>query len=483
VSRSMFDASVHLAYFDPTDEAVPNPGMGLLGYAFSDHMHWGWNRQQWVDSEQTDPNRELPRQLLDRMVALPYVDNVYFRVDWNRVQSEPGKLTLPKEWEWMLEAVEAHGKRWSFRVMNSSRHSPGPHSVPDFLADRLDLVEYRNEYRFGPAARYYPAYTDEYRRRWVELVGLLAERFDDHPLLEFVDVSGYGLWGEGHHYAIGRDQSEVHNHHPGNAEETISWLLEEHLGRFSRTPVAMSLHYLDYEAGHRALRNPDVWVRRDSIQPFTSAVEFHAMADRAPGRAVIWETIVPSFGNEFAPMVVADRAAQRFIDFTAHFVAVGFNPWEVVQAHDLRVGLYQQLARQIGYRIRPAIIWRRRRADDSHELLLLLLNDGTADVPGTVTVTARFPSGEQASVDLAAGDPTPGSRRLTVIPMPPSAWACESDSTVELSLEITIRGKRRPAQWAVAQLGNGRDRLRVPLRQPADGDPFLTAVGRWDPTL
>ena len=31
-------------------------------------------------------------------------------------------------------------------------------------------------------------------------MNLLAGRFDDHPALEFVDVSGYGIWGDGHHY-------------------------------------------------------------------------------------------------------------------------------------------------------------------------------------------------------------------------------------------------------------------------------------------
>lgn len=69
--------------------------MGLQGYAFSDHIHWGWSRQQWVDSEVTHPNQQLSRQLLERMISLPHVDNIYFRVDWNRVQREPNKLKVP----------------------------------------------------------------------------------------------------------------------------------------------------------------------------------------------------------------------------------------------------------------------------------------------------------------------------------------------------------------------------------------------------
>ncbi len=342
---SMLERGIHLAYFDPARGHVPNPGMGMQGYAFSDHMHYAWDQAEWRRTEVTDPNRELPKHVLERMFELPYVDNVYFRADWNRVQREPGKLSLPREWDWMMEQVEARGTRWSFRIMNASRHSPGRDSLPEFLTDKLETLEYRNEYEFGPEFKRYPAYTAEYLKYWRELMELFAERYDAHPGLEYVDVSGFGIWGEGHHYGIHDESGQIFNRYPDGSEDAVATLLDDHRAAFAQTPVAMTLHLLDFAAGHEALADPEVWMRRDSIQPFTSTIEWGAMADRVPGRATIWETIVPSFTTERAPLFHTDRTPQRFLDFTAHYAAIGFNPWDVIMAHDQRVELLRGVRR------------------------------------------------------------------------------------------------------------------------------------------
>ena len=324
----MLDRGIHLAYFDPATGHVPNPGMGISAYVFSDHMHYGWNPNQWRETEVLTPNNPVTRDTLDRMLDLPYVDNLYFRADWDRVQSAPGKLDLPPEWDWMMEAVESRGKRWSFRIMNSSRHSVNASSVPDFLRDELEFGSYRNEYRFGPERKFFPLYTPEYHARWRELLELFADRYDSHPLLEYVDISGYGVWGEGHHYGLFDDaDTTAYNRHADNAEDAVGTLIEDHLRAFAQTPVAMTLHYLDYEAGVRALQNPRVWLRRDSFQPFASVTEYSATAFAVPGQAVIWETLVPSDTSMRAPMFTLERTVQRYLDFNAHYAAVGFNPW------------------------------------------------------------------------------------------------------------------------------------------------------------
>lgn len=480
---SMLEHGIHLAYFDPGRGHVPNPGMGLQAYVFSDHMHHAFDQQAWRQTERTDPNRPLDRSTLERMVQLPYVDNLYFRVDWNRVQQEPGRLTLPREWEWMLDAVEAHGKRWSFRIMNASKHSAGADSIPAFLADELETLEYRNDYAFGPPRKRYPAYTDAYLRRWRELMELFAERYDDHPLLEFVDVSGFGMWGEGHHYAAHTDDGPVINIQPPGSDEAVRRLLADHLDVFARTPVAMTLHLLDFPAGVAALADGDVWMRRDSFQPFTSTAEYHAMADRVPGRAAIWETLVPAITGERPPIFSLERQVQRFLDFTAHYVAVGFNPWDVIIAHDQRVELYEQLAERIGYRLRPAVVWRLVADDGSQELVVALANDGTADVPGTLTLTAHFADGSESAASLEAGRPHPGDRILYRLPIPPSMRDRGSEVDVALSLRIRMRGKEHPVRWAVRQRDVDPFRVRMPLRTPPPGDPFLTPTGPYDPSL
>jgi len=477
----MLERCIHLAYFDPARGHVPNPGMGIQAYVFSDHMHHGFSREEWQLTERSDPNRPLPQHVFERMLDLPYVDNLYFRADWNQVQSRAGSLSLPPAWEWMMEAVEARGKRWSFRIMNASRHSAGPTSIPNFLAERLELDSYANQFAFGPAQRGYPRYTDEYLKWWSELVHLLAERYDDHPLLDFVDISGYGIWGEGHHYGQHEPGTDrFWNRHADNAEEVVAHLIDDHLSAFAKTPVAMTLHYLDYAAGVSALQNPAVWLRRDSFQPFASTVEYRATTDRVPGRAVVWETVIPGYGNEPVPLIYSERLPQRFIDFTAHYAAVGFNPWDVILAHENRVGVYEDLAEKIGYRVRPAVVWRRVNDHDEHELVVAMANDGSADIPGTLTLRAKFASGETTFVTLPIGRPHVGDRALYTLAVPRSSWDLGSESSVELSLSIRIRGKESPVQWAVRQIVSDPFCLRLPLRSPPPGDPFVTASGKYD---
>lgn len=483
MTASMLERCIHLGYFDPANGHVPNPGMGIQAYVFSDHMHYGFSGDEWLATERSNPNRPIDRRVFDEMLALPYVDNLYFRTDWNRVQNSPGQLSLPDEWDWMMEAVETHGKRWSFRIMNASRHTAGAHSIPDFLIDRLQMDSYANDYDFGPARRYYPRYTDEYLDRWAELIHLFADRYDDHPLLEFVDISGYGIWGEGHHYGFHEPGTSFRNHHPDNANQAVKRLIDDHLDAFTKTPLAMTLHFLDYEAGVAALEDPAIWPRRDSFQPFTSTIEFRAMADRVPGRAAIWEAIVPGFGNERAPLFYSDRLPQRYLDFTAHYAAVGFNPWDVILAHRDRVDVYEALAERIGYRLRPALIWRRITEHDSHELVVSLVNDGSADVSGTLTLTARFPSGEEVPLLLPRGRPQVGDRTLYTLPMPRSAWGLGSNQSVELRLALALRGKSLPVRWAVRQRLSDPYRIVLPLRMPADGDPFTIPATPYDPSL
>jgi len=41
------ERNIHIAYFDPAKGHIPNPGMGINVFAFSDHMHIGYTREEW----------------------------------------------------------------------------------------------------------------------------------------------------------------------------------------------------------------------------------------------------------------------------------------------------------------------------------------------------------------------------------------------------------------------------------------------------
>lgn len=94
----MIDRNIHLAYFDPKKGHMRNPGMGIHAYVFSDHMHYGFNAAQFSKTEHEAPNRKLKRETLDRMLQLPYTDNLYFRTDWCNIQKERAGCISRRNW-------------------------------------------------------------------------------------------------------------------------------------------------------------------------------------------------------------------------------------------------------------------------------------------------------------------------------------------------------------------------------------------------
>ena len=104
-----------VAYFDPSTDYVPNPGMGFVCYAHSDHMEFchglGYSHALYLYPDE---------KIINRMASLPFCDNIYIRVEWRDVQKEPGKLALIPVWEQVLDICKTQNKTWSFRVMQTS---------------------------------------------------------------------------------------------------------------------------------------------------------------------------------------------------------------------------------------------------------------------------------------------------------------------------------------------------------------------------
>jgi len=448
--RRAEEAARHLAYFDPAEGPVPNPGMGVNAYVFSDHMHVGYSGGEW-NRTQGLPPLPLERATFDRMMELPYVDNLYVRFEWRDVQKRQGKLELPEPWKWVLEAADKSGKRWSFRIMNCSPHSMAENGLPEFLQGRFKMIPYwHGDNVPGPRPKYFPEYSEEYLKWWGEFVSVLGAEFDKHPLLEYVDISGYGFWGEMHHFARYTPEGRVTNYEPPRerVEVVIERLIHDHLEAFPKTPAVLGLHAADYAAGQRAFEQGRCWPRRDSFQSNFSTAETRLAQGLQPGSAMLWETIIPGVRLQ-QPAKEARPLPQRYFDIAAHYVAVGFNPWDTIWAHEHRRDIYETLEQRIGYRLRPSIVWRRRIAHGQEELVLGLRNDGCSAPPGQITIQAHFPDGSESSLALPIGEPTPGAMKIYALALVAGAHKQGSEQGADLSMKIQTKGKKYPVQWAV----------------------------------
>lgn len=465
------DKTIHLGYFNKSRAHVPNPGMGQIGYVFSDHQHSALSTPVWQYTEVYDNNRTLDRESFEKFLKLPYVDLYYFRMEWRDIHTESGKLTIPPAFEWMLEAVEKNNKRWGLRIMHSSPHCRYDTSVPDFLREKLSFTPYiHGLIPMEPYPKLFPKYDEAFFTWWGELLQLLSQRFDNDLNLEFVDISGYGHWGEAHHFdTLDRPDGAPVCLVPENNEEVVDRLITMHLDAFTNTPAVLNMHHLDYEAGMKHFSDGKVWLRRDYFMHDFSLYEWENAAALKGGQVLLWEPFMATLSPRTTACAMGeDDLIQRYVDTGASYTSLGFNVWDAILLHQYKPTKLEYLAKNIGYKIRPSIVWRRFNEDGSQEIALAMVNDGCAAPAGTISITAHFPSGVFIEKSLTIGEPAPNSKPVLRFNVPKADENSNFADNVCFTMSIQLRNKIFPVQWATAQFLVDPYKIELPLYQITD---------------
>ena len=449
------------AYYAPYKGHIRNPGMGIISMAISDHMVTGYTPQERAENDLKKPFT-LTRKMLEEVTALPYIDNLYIRVGWNDVQKEKGKLALIPEFEMAVEAAERAGISWGFRIMQASPSNPTEHLLPDFLADQLPMFPYYDGAVYGPSPRKLPLYTEEYLKYWEEMLVLLGEKYDKCLSLEYADVSGFGLWGEGHHGCRPTPDGPVVDLELGSRErmeEVVERLIGSHKRAFPLTPMVLNLVWSEYRAGAEAIRD-GCWVRRDSYYRWFQADQAWYGLHKRPDAAMIFETVMPGIGTQDSEDPAFRRSflhtPEKMCDYGAAYGIVGFNIPDTLYADHVMPELFETFKNRLGYRLRPSIVWKTQKPDGSGSLVLGMVNDGCANPPGTLLFQAE--SGENRSSVRVNGGNLGGRMCLVELPLPEG---CKDEVTLSLFLEIGK--KRRPVRFA-ADVRDGEAPLELRIR-------------------
>lgn len=123
---------------------------------------------------------------------------------------------------------------------------------------------------------------------------------------------------------------------------------------------------------------------------------------------------------------------------------------------------------QVGYRLRPAMAWRRENADRTQDLVLQLLNDGCGAIPGALRLKAYFPDGSTAEKELPVGAPFKGDENLFALPIPERFWGASEREVIRVSASLKMRGKEKLVRWAVRQELENPFEIVLPLRAFVD---------------
>ena len=482
----------------PSRNHIRNFGTGLVGYTW----------------EENGPalsvlcGRETLEQSVEKMASLPFVDVLYARCDWRDVQTSHGKLNLSPAWEAMFDAANRHNLGVGFRIQLSSPNiQPKKLSLPDFLHDKVPIVnigrrskEHHTNFDF-----YEPRYdSPEFQKAFAELNALLAAKFGDDPHLEYMDLMMYGFWGEGH-------TNDIPSPFPDymTAEKTFVHMTELQLETWRKTPLAVNTEPDISSVGNRQVQDLAVrsgcWLRSDSLI-MDEPIQIEELAHRPPWLATVLEDgenrhhILPEFAAEeqaclsklpdsMLLFVGQDNEVQPADDYPHriggpidrpyresagfHALDIGTNYFGLWTEADNVRRYYEKypdslrgMEQRLGYRIRTSLIWQRKRYD-TMELILGIVNDGVAGVPGVLGIYAGSLDGRiKVGGSLDAGQPYAGQFRQASIILPKDM----DGQQVILRAELEVKGVRRPIRWACHNPTNPDGSLTIRLKKGSDSD-------------
>ena len=441
----------------PSREIVPNYGMGFIGYG----------------SDDTGPLQvpgESQEKTLEDIFKLPFVQKIYLRPNWREVQKQPGRLDFAEWWKIAFDLARRYDKRIGFRVQLENPDWPEP-GMPAFLVDKVPSVKLKgewkgnaNEMRYKKAnlvPRYdHPAYQAAFR----ELNGLLAAEFNGHPQIEFVDTMMYGFWGEGHTWPY------EGNPFPSQlvAEQTWAAMFQMQAEQWTKTPLATNTQPDFSNVGNADMLEATIrsgnWLRTDTI--FIENTQIEALSNRPPWVAAICEV---GFTTGDPKELRTDEDGITYNEqIISHAKDVGVNylsAWcwhnqtaaNILSYYDKYPGPIDEMARQMGYRIRPSFVWAFQR-DGAPGIVVGLVNDGIAAVPGVLRLTLHSEDNKiHVSGCVDAGYPKPSGVRQAMLILPPGT-KCEG---LRLKAELEVKGMRYPVRWACRQKTNADGSLTL----------------------
>ncbi|NQV14436.1 hypothetical protein HQ531_03175 [bacterium] len=429
----------------PSDKLISNFGMGMTTYL----------------CDEAGPAKRAGEDLqtsLEKLIKLDLGQKLYIRLDWRDIQSKAGRLDLCDHWRIAFDLAQKYGKRIGIRVQLMSPVIE-PHSVPDFLAAKIPFVKLGKTKEIGIKGKthYAPRYDHpEFLKAFKELDDLLAAEYNGHPNIEFVDTCMYGFWGEGHTWPFESNPFPDYQ----TAEKTNLEMFNHQLQNWTRTPLVTNTQPDWSRVGNsevldRTIRTHN-WLRTDTI--FIENMQVESLSNRPPWVATVLEKGMSDGSpkslriNEGIP--ISDSVFYHFKDIGAHYGSL-WN-WHKIQAERI-LNYYNQfpnaiddLARNIGYRVRPSWIWHYEK-NGIPGIILGMVNDGVAGVPGVLRLTVTNDAGQVLSSGcLDPGYPLPKKVRQAQLVLPKGTdW-----KGLRVKAEIEVKGQKYPVNWACQQAVN-----------------------------
>lgn len=166
-------------------DVLVNPGMGITTFQ-------RFNGQE-LNSLYKWSERGPETELHDAATKPDFPDTsiAYLRWYWTALEPEQGHY----HWDIIdlaLSEAQKHGQKLAIRLMPYSNIDPLPEWYRNSGARRANKASDKD------GAVWQPDFSDPlYLKYWSELVAAAGRRYDGNPILDSVDISSVGYWGEG----------------------------------------------------------------------------------------------------------------------------------------------------------------------------------------------------------------------------------------------------------------------------------------------
>jgi hypothetical protein len=159
-----------------------------------------------------------------------------------------------------------------------------------------------------------------------------------------------------------------------------------------------------------------------------------------------------------------ESAGYHALDIGTNYFGLWTEPDNVRRYYDKYPDSLRAMEQRLGYRVRPSLVWQRKRYD-AMELIIGIVNDGVAGVPGVLAVYAETPDGRvKVGGNLDAGQPYAGKLRQASIILPKGL----EGQQLNLRAELEVKGVRRPVHWACHEKTNPDGSLTIRLKKGSD---------------
>ena len=219
-----YNANINVTGY--TDEVLMNPGKGFT------------SMYETIDSN-----------------CINLISTMYYRFDWDQIETADGIY----DWsiiDYYINKAKQRNKKIAFGVMNASTSADSPYCTPQWVFEKgAQYTTVINEYG-NP--QYYPVWDDPiFLEEMNQFIQAFGERYDGNENIAFIDIRGYGNWGEQHNYLL--------NSNGITAEQLKNLFIQPYIDSFPNTLLVNPWGVNEFNDVYKWAIDNGVSIRRDGI--------------------------------------------------------------------------------------------------------------------------------------------------------------------------------------------------------------------------